>query len=278
MKTQELEQLLSQPEGPKLDFKRELNIYANNVKAKRHAKNELIKDILSLANGNTSVAGEPGYLIIGADNNLQADGSRQIFDVEDRVPTKSDLLKIVNSACRPPLDRIGCQTVTIDREKVFVIAVPPTPYVHETTRDLKTAKTVYHEHSVFVRHDEDIGFASHEEHMELQAAKAHHFRQRKNVNPFIFGAVNNGFLIGIMSWEQIKDIPDINQGTRVVLLIIVTVIGIISGLMYGYIFKELTVVRNEWRWLPLDKRISLIVAGIILLIGLLIGPLIFSNW
>ena len=84
MDSEELGELLRQPEGLKLDFKSEfykIDHPDNNVK-KLHW-DEFIKDILALANGNVGVAGQTAHLIIGVGDKLKADGTRDLYDVGD---------------------------------------------------------------------------------------------------------------------------------------------------------------------------------------------------
>ena len=80
MDTGELQRLLQQPEGLKLDFKREIykidkSAYPN-AEGRKREWNEFIKDILALANGNTGVADKQAYLIIGADDKLDSTGRK----------------------------------------------------------------------------------------------------------------------------------------------------------------------------------------------------------
>lgn len=61
--------LLTQPESAILEFKRRpYNLDSDNAETKKRQRDELIKDILSLANGSPTTVGDKAYLIIGADD------------------------------------------------------------------------------------------------------------------------------------------------------------------------------------------------------------------
>jgi len=73
MDADELRKLMRQrePENIKLDFKQKLHaIDHSNKKVRAEHWNELIKDILALANGNIGTASQTGYLIIGVADKL----------------------------------------------------------------------------------------------------------------------------------------------------------------------------------------------------------------
>ena len=59
-----LQQLIRQPEGLKLDFKRKFyDIDTDNQEGRERQWGELIKDILALANGNVNVVGGTGWTV-----------------------------------------------------------------------------------------------------------------------------------------------------------------------------------------------------------------------
>lgn len=82
MDHKKLLELLHSHEGPSLDFKQEwYKLDSEDIQTKKVQKNELIKDILSLANGNVNVAGETAYLIIGASDSMNEEGDRELLTV-----------------------------------------------------------------------------------------------------------------------------------------------------------------------------------------------------
>ncbi len=163
MDSQQLRQLISQPEGLKLDFKRELHKLKHSDKdyAKKQC-DEFIRDILSLTNGNFNTADQTGYLIIGVGDELKPDGTRDLFDVSNLLIPKQ-ILQRVNPACEPPIPDVHCETVEIDGKNIFVVSIPPSPHLHRTRRDLTTPSKTYPAGTVFIRRNEEIFPATPEE-------------------------------------------------------------------------------------------------------------------
>ncbi len=163
MDSQQLRQLISQPEGLKLDFKRELHKlkHSDQDYAKRQG-HEFIRDVLSLTNGNVNTAEQKGYLIIGVGDELRPDGTRDLFDVSNLL-TPKQILQRVNSACDPPIPDVRCETVEIDGKNIFVVSIPPSPHLHRTRKDLTTPSTTYSAGTVFIRRNEEIFPATPEE-------------------------------------------------------------------------------------------------------------------
>jgi tetratricopeptide (TPR) repeat protein len=163
MDSQQLRQLISQPEGLKLDFKRELHKLKDpNQDYAKQQRDEFIRDILSLTNGNFNTADQTGYLIIGVGDELRSDGTRDLFDVSNPL-TPKQILQRVNSACDPPIPDVHCETVEIDGKNIFVVSIPPSPHLHRTIRDLTTPSKTYPAGTVFIRRNEEIFPATPEE-------------------------------------------------------------------------------------------------------------------
>ncbi len=163
MDCQQLRQLIRQPEGLKLDFKRELHKLKHSDKDyAKQQRDEFIRDILSLTNGNVNTAEQKGYLIIGVGDELRPDGTRDLFDVSNPLNPKQ-ILPRVNSACDPPIPDVHCETVEIDGKNIFVVSIPPSPHLHRTRRDLTTPSKTYPAGTVFIRRNEEIFPATPEE-------------------------------------------------------------------------------------------------------------------
>ena len=173
MNSETLRQLLCQRESLKPDFKREFYKISHGKPNVREMEwGEFIKDILALTNGNVEVAGQTGYLIIGAADELRPDGTRQLYDVGNIELNAQQILEKVNSCCHPPLADIRCDIVALDGIRLLVISIPPSPHLHETTRPIKTKKNKqYPENSVFIRRGEGIYLASIEERQVILADK-----------------------------------------------------------------------------------------------------------
>jgi hypothetical protein len=256
-----LRKLLSEPEGPGLDFKQELKLYGDNGKPIPRERDEFIKDILALANGNESVAGAEKFLIFGAADELKPDGTRELYDIAGKTPDPQHILQTVNSACEPNLSSVDCTVVTLESKHLFVITIPPTPYVHETTRELKTPKTTYHEYTVFMRRHEAVCIASTRERETLLAAKEHHFRQINNVNPVVFGALLTGWILASMTWPSIESRPNLNLLERVILAFIMFVIGAALGAGLGMATRDAIKMGVGWRRYVWWQRLLLTLAG-----------------
>ncbi len=163
MTPEELRLLLRKPEGLKLDFKREYKLNAepptgtNKQKWKQYSDgqwDEFIKDILALTNGNVGTAHQAGQLVIGAGDELLPDGIRPLYDSKDLRLTRRQVLEKVNSACAPPIPDLQCDAVELDGKTLWVITIPPSPHVHETTRELRTTKGEFDD-SGQLRHVQD---------------------------------------------------------------------------------------------------------------------------
>lgn len=158
MNASELLDLLSQEEGIKLDFKQKYELNHIDQKVRTLHWNELIKDILALTNGNVGASNQPGYLIVGAGNEPMPDGTRKLFDVRKQglKLSRQQLIEKVNTYCHPPLVDLFYSEVEIERNWIGVIKLPPSPFVHETTRRLETPKSTYSEGTVLIRRTEGI--------------------------------------------------------------------------------------------------------------------------
>ena len=173
MTPEELRQILTRNEGPKLDFKFRCYRFDAPDKVKRDETwDEFRKDILALANGNVGTASETAYLIIGAhDSKRLPDGTRLIEDVgtaiSDTEKFRQQAISRVNNICSPPLPDLQCESVLVDGKRLIVIIIPPSPFVHETTKGVAghVARTV------FIRRGEGIAPASPMERERLEGEK-----------------------------------------------------------------------------------------------------------
>lgn len=195
MEVEELHEILSQEEGIKLDFKREykLNNAPHTCPDKQMWKlyiqgqwDEFIKDIIALTNGNVGTSDEVALLVIGVDDLLLPDGTMQLYDMSQLQLTTQQIIQKVNSACEPPIPNIYCEKVAIDTKILYVISIPPSPYLHETNRQLTIREghfdgagklislgkdKVYTEYTAFIRKGENISPASSNERRALEIDK-----------------------------------------------------------------------------------------------------------
>jgi Putative DNA-binding domain len=163
MDSDRLKKLVWEPrENAKLDFKIELyKIYepkptiSSEIQKWTDARNqqwaELAKDVIALANGNIGTAEETGYLIIGAGDKLRADGTPNLRNVTKPVPTQTEVLEKVNKYCHPNIPDLQCEGFVVDSVNLFVISIPPSPYLYRLSKQLQTPKQEYSPHVVLIR-------------------------------------------------------------------------------------------------------------------------------
>ena len=189
MNPHELRKLITQKEDLKLDFKREYKFDDPNQKVRSGQRDEFIKDVLALTNGNIGVADQPAYLIIGVGDELRPDSSRELFDagrLEHIARSILDSLKSGWAVCHPPLPDFVCEIVELDGKGIVVITIPPSSHLHETTRTLEIIDgggnlTRYPESMVFVRRGEGTYPASEAERRAIVAEKK--ARERPRIHP-----------------------------------------------------------------------------------------------
>ncbi|PSB33099.1 NACHT domain-containing protein [Stenomitos frigidus] len=185
MDIEELRQKVSSPrESAKLDFK--LHLYKINepkptepIEIQKWTDNreklwgELVKDVIALTNGNVGTAKQTAYLIIGADDKLRADGTPNLQDISG-VPKCRDIYDKINSYCYPRLPDLNCQTLLLEGKNIFVVSIPPSPYLHKLSKQLKTPKKEFSPHTALIRRGdgEEIYEADPQEQATLQREKA----------------------------------------------------------------------------------------------------------
>jgi hypothetical protein len=189
MTPNELRKLLAQDENPKLDFKIECS------PTRDEEWNELIKDILALANGNVGFSHLPGYLVIGASDAKNTSGSRDLKDARGTPIKKRDLVAKINGVCNPRLPNLEFDWVELDGTKILVITIPPTPRLYETKTYLQVPKRRFQEQTVFIRCGDEILTAAQQEREEILTEKRH----------AIFASKPSEASDEIRSWELITD-------------------------------------------------------------------------
>ena len=257
MDSQALQRLVAQEEGATLEFKREwYRIDDPNQETKARHKGEIIKDVLSLANGNASVTGETAYLIIGVDDKLDEAGSREIFGIGEQSLAIERIQQLVNSACDPPLENLVGETIEINGKKIFVITIPPSPHLHETTRKLDTcSEHAFTKYVVFARHNSNVEIASAKDRAAIERIKEIRFNETRKAPPgrfgVLIGAIVCGWTAAILTKERTgsRDAA-IGAGIGGVL-----VGGILGGSM-GKIYTYLVELKSEWYRLSIPVRIA----------------------
>lgn len=107
MDSQKLLTLLKRNEGPKLDFKAQLDMNTES------GKKELAKDVMAIANSQ----GGRGHILIGVE-----DRTRSIIGILPEAYSEERIQQIVSNRCEPPLS-IRYETVPIKDKWVGVITI-----------------------------------------------------------------------------------------------------------------------------------------------------------
>ena len=258
--------LLARDEGPTLEFKVEIHhIDDENEKVRNQQKDEFIKNVIALANGNAVFAGETAYLVFGAENKKNENGTRMVLDVGNHVLTASRILDIVNSACDPKIEDLDCEEVTIDGKRLLLVTIQPTPYLHETTRILRPSpKSAFSERTAFIRREQSIGIASQKERETIAQIKRFRFGEKRNPPGVPFGVLLGSFVGSVMGYSVIKnrhklpDKPDMSAPAGLAGAIFGATLGWASAKTY----KDFYEIRSYWHKVPPYLRVPGIAASI----------------
>lgn len=267
--------LLPLDESGWLDFKRDMYaVFDKQAKNHEWQRNELTRDIISLANGNTQSVGKTAYLIIGAANARNSDNSRDLFDVDKFELSKKQIMDWVNAFAEPPVEEIYPHFITYQDKRLFVIEVPPSRYVHKITRPLQTDKvTIYHKNYAFLRMGEDIHHADDAQVATLRAAKQSHFAYSKNVNPLWFGPVLGAIALGSINWVGFLSLIPEGQNLieifgvltiNVTFRFIAAVTGAALGGAFGYAVQRMKLLHPVWIIATKKQKIQMVLFFIVL--------------
>jgi hypothetical protein len=258
-----LRELLSQDESPNLDFKKEIHDIDNpNSYIQQQAIDELVKDVIALANGNAVFAGETAHLVFGANDTKDESGKRPISDIGNHRLTASRILDIVNSACEPKIENVTCDQVTIDGTNLLLVTIFPTPYVHETTRRLRPKpKKDFSERTAFIRQEQKTSVATQKERETIVQIKRFRFDEKQNPPGVPFGVLLGGFVGGVMGYSTIKNrhkIPD-KPELSVAAGMAGAIFGATIGGMSARTYKDFYEIRAHWHKIPPRWRLPGIV-------------------
>lgn len=249
----QLRTLINQPESTTLEFKQEFYAIDHpDQKEKEKHRGELIKDVLSLANGNAATAGEMAYLIIGPTDVIQPNGIREILNVVAPLPDQRRLLKWVNGACEPSLDLILCEEAVLDGKRLIVITIPPTPYLYETSRPLTTRGQTYTEHVVLYREHAKVEVANAHQREVMLLLKQRRYADQYNAPPRLLGAVVGAVVGGVMG-EQYSRKP--LPGGKTSQTIGGGMVGAFVGAILGSSYRDLRRFLFEISPEPLPRQV-----------------------
>lgn len=199
MNSEELRNILSLPEGLKLDFKREYHLDRKAIPDGVNKEDwiryvngqwdELTKDVIALTNGNVGVSNDLARLVIGVTDKKQEGSMRPLSDTSYLKLTDQQILAVVNSRCEPAITSLAFEQIDLDGKMISVITIPPSRYLHECSRDLEVtkgefdavggfrllpAKKTYTRYTAFIRKGETTSPASNFERRKLEEDKRFH--------------------------------------------------------------------------------------------------------
>ena len=167
MTREELDNLIDKWENAKVDFKRQW-YWNDNMPShiKETHKNELVKDLIALTNGDIYSIDKTAYLIIGIDDN-----TREIYDFDKSAilpldKLKQQLLTFLNNYVQPEF--LGLDVELVD--DVLVISIPPRGLLISLSKDLKLKNNTDKKGTTYYRVGEDIRVASSEVVAEFEKA------------------------------------------------------------------------------------------------------------
>ncbi len=261
MHLDELTTLLVHDEAPNLEFKESLHAIFSAGEGQRRHKDELIRDLLSLANGNTTTAGEVAYLIFGVSEQRDAQGQRMLCGIAGDVPSRRQLLDLVRPVSDPPIADLLTEEIMVVGKRLFIVTLFASPHLHETTRWLETPTKKYSPHIVFIRRGEEIAIASAKERRALEDIKDRRYRETLKIDPRPFGAVVGGMTGGLIAHSLTHTFPTDTQ-QRPALVTAATMIGSMLGWGWGSTYR---LIKDTAQWIrrqPPPQQMPLAVAAI----------------
>ncbi|MDP5142570.1 ATP-binding protein [Rheinheimera baltica] len=184
--------LLKREESPILEFKREWYWDDSTPKVEMADKwGELLKDIISLANGYLNCTGEYRYLIIGFSEkeralyNVEFDKIKQLKNLTD---FRKILFQKLEGCTKPALLGINIEPVIIESKTLFVFEIQCPTYLIELKRELKTKTRHLDEGVVLIRRGQktdEVRTATPDEieNLKLEFAKYKDSELHKRLNP-----------------------------------------------------------------------------------------------
>lgn len=255
------------------DFKSLLKLYQANGKLVEKQRDELLKDILGLANGNSNIIRKTKYLIIGADDKqFDENGMRVLQNVDYKIPDQNELIVWLKNAASPAVVGIESELIPFGEVNLWVITIPPTFDIHETTRELN-AKGHFQKHVVFMRRDEHTEPASVREGIMIQQLKQLYRQEISNLPAGRIGAIAGGIVALFIGNAKITaSQTDIESAGWIIQVLFVT-LGVFFGWVTGFFAKQWNETRYDWRYMRMWQKVALIV---IVLIAIIVGS-IFIN-
>lgn len=160
--------LAQRDETTRLEFK--LKYVLAGPGSSKH-KDELAKDIMALANTAGRAQNDVAHLLLGADDKLKSDGTRDREDVRSSGYNRKTFLDIVNARSSPPLPDLNYTEVEVEGNYYGVIEVPPSAFMHQLSRGLDATSGSWRKGMVPIRRGDEVAAATFEEMQLLKAEK-----------------------------------------------------------------------------------------------------------
>ena len=257
LEEKKLEKMLRMPnEKDWLEFKGKWNLFKADGKPADRARDEFIKDILGLANGNSHIIRKTKYLIIGVDNSaFDGIGERVRHPLDYRLPTQSEIAKWLKDACSPSIVGLSCEMVTYKGDHIYVITIPPTFNLHETARELVASGGTFQKYTVFMRQDEHTVAASVRDGVTIQQLKQLHRQEVANPPAIWIGAITGGIVAFIIGGAKLQEIHLAAPYSDDVLKVFFTGLGIFFGWSIAWSIRQFNETRYDWRYMSWRQRI-----------------------
>jgi hypothetical protein len=269
--------LLESKEQDWFDFKEKLKIYQSDGKLVEKQRDELIKDIFGLANGNSHIVRKTKYLIIGVDDKkIDENGYRILYNVDYKVPSQSDLAKWLSSAGSPTIVGLECESVLFQGVNLFIITIPPTFDLYETTRELN-ASSHFNKHTVFMRQDEHTITAPVTDGITIQQLKHLYRHEVENPSAVWLGALIGG-IVSVIFWGAGNKVPQVDPNlSNNIIKVIAAILGILFGAEIGWAVQVFNKTRYTWRYMTQLERVGLIIFLTIIILALYLSQLYLSS-
>ena len=164
MEISQLKTLLADSENPKLEFKSQW--YCNTDQLDDKGWGEFLKDLITLANGNSGFVGQTGYLIIGASDEDPRIGQQRGISNVARNGMLSNLQKLrettlrkLRETCSPSPADIDLSFVEVEGKHLLIIEVPHPVDAVKLDRDLNTRGMRFKKGTVLIRVGQDVSVA-----------------------------------------------------------------------------------------------------------------------
>jgi hypothetical protein len=268
-----LEKLLREKkEQDWFDFKSALKLYQSDGKLIEKQRDELLKDILGLANGNSNIIRKTKYLIIGVDDEkFDENGMRVLHDVDYKIPDQSELIIWLKNVASPALVEIESELIPFGEVNLWVITIQPTFDIHETTRELN-AKGHFQKHVVFMRRDQHTEPASVREGVTIQQRKQLYRQEISNPPAGWIGAIAGGIVALFIGNAKITASQTNIDAVGWILQVLFAALGIFFGWAIGFFAKQWNETRYDWRYMRFWQRV--IFVAVIVIVFVLGGILI----